>query len=92
MVDPHLMLMLMQLLGKEYTVWDKAATVEFVSPGRGEVHSTISISNEELSDIRAKAENGKAHLPEFELKVLAENGDLVALIKKTLYVKKKSGA
>ena len=88
MVDPHLMLMLMQLLGKRYTVWDKAASVDFVSPGRGEVHSTIRISQEELRDIREKAESGKAHFPEFELKVLAENGDLVALVKKTLYVKK----
>ena len=30
MVDPHLMLLLMQLLGKEYLVWDKAANIEFV--------------------------------------------------------------
>lgn len=25
MVDPHLMLMLMQLLGEDYVIWDKAA-------------------------------------------------------------------
>ena len=25
MIDPHIMLMLMQVLGKEYLVWDKAA-------------------------------------------------------------------
>lgn len=89
MVDPHLMLLLMQLLGEGYTVWDKSAEVEFVSPGKGEVHSTIRISDEQLSEIRAKAEIGEAYFPEFELQVLSEAGDLVATVRKTLYVRKK---
>ncbi len=89
MVDPHLMLMLIRLLGKEYIVWDKAAKIEFVAPGKGCVNATITISDEELNDIRAQAEDGKAHFPEFTLQVLDEKGKLVARVQKTLYVRKK---
>ena len=31
MIDPHLMLLLMRLLGKDYLVWDKMASIESVS-------------------------------------------------------------
>ena len=37
MIDPFYMLMLMQMLGPEYIVWDKSATIEFKKPGRGTV-------------------------------------------------------
>ena len=89
MVDPHLVLMLMQLLGDEYTVWDKAAEIDFVSPGRGKVTATMTISSEVLHTIRKNTENGKAFFPVFDLQILNEAGDLVAKIKKTLYVRKK---
>jgi len=39
MIDPHLMLLLMQLLGKEYLVWDKTATIEFVKVSKKKVTS-----------------------------------------------------
>ena len=34
MIDPHLMLLLMQLLGDEYLVWDKTADIEFVKASK----------------------------------------------------------
>jgi len=34
MVDPHLMLLLMKLLGKDYWVWDKSATIEFIKASK----------------------------------------------------------
>ena len=89
MVDPHLMLMLMQLLGEDYVVWDKAAEVEFVSPGKGTVSSTISIHEDDLEEIIRLTNSGDAHLPEFDIQVLNQNGDLVAKVRKTLYVRKK---
>ncbi len=89
MVDPHLMLMLMQLLGERYIVWDKAASIEFVSPGKGEVSSTIVISDEELKQIKTNTENGEAYFPEFQLRVLNKDGKVVAKVRKTLYVRKK---
>jgi acyl-coenzyme A thioesterase PaaI-like protein len=90
MIDPHLMLLLMQLLGKEYIIWDKGAEIDFVRPGRGTVSSTITISDAELEDIRNNTANGQKYLPEFNLKILDDDGAIVAKVKKILYVRRKA--
>ncbi|MEI7816558.1 MAG: DUF4442 domain-containing protein [Desulfuromonadales bacterium] len=89
MIDPHLMLLLMQLLGKDYTVWDKGAEIEFIHPGKGTVTSTITISDTELGEIRKNTADGQKHFPEFNLKIIAADGTIVAKVKKTLYVRRK---
>ncbi|MCD6347047.1 MAG: DUF4442 domain-containing protein, partial [Bacteroidales bacterium] len=47
MIDPHLMLLLMQLLGKEYLVWDKAANIEFIKASKRKLMSVIKVSNKD---------------------------------------------
>lgn len=89
MIDPHLMLLLMQLLGTEYTVWDKGAEIDFVRPGKGTVASTITISDAELADILSNTADGRKYLPEFHLKILDEEGNVVAKVKKVLYIRRK---
>jgi acyl-coenzyme A thioesterase PaaI-like protein len=90
MIDPHLMLLLMQLLGKEYIIWDKGAEIDFVRPGRGTVSSNITISDAELEDIKVKTAEGQKYLPEFNLKILDDDGAIVAKVKKILYVRRKT--
>ena len=90
MVDPHLMLLFQQLLGDEYVVWDKAASIDFVRPGRGTVYSTIRISDDELATIRRETAGGETYLPEYEISILNSDNDLVARVKKVLYVRRKS--
>lgn len=89
MIDPHLMLLLMQLLGSGYTVWDKAAEIEFVRPGTGTVTATIAISDADLDDIRENTADNRKYLPEFDLKILDEDGRIVAKVKKTIYERRK---
>jgi len=90
MVDPHLMLMLMQILGKTYNVWDKSAEIEFVKPGRGTVHSEMVISGKDLAAILQNTETGEKYYHRFEVVVTDEQKDIVAKIYKVLYIKKKS--
>ena len=52
MADPHLVLMLMHLLGDDYMVWDKAAEIDFLRPGSGRVSATFQISDAELQTIK----------------------------------------
>ena len=52
MVDPFFMLMLMENLGKNYVVWDKAATIRFKKPGRGRVHAQFELMESEIEKIR----------------------------------------
>jgi acyl-coenzyme A thioesterase PaaI-like protein len=46
MCDPWFMLILMRLLGDHYTVWDKAASIQFRRPGRGTVKARFQIPRE----------------------------------------------
>src|SRR5689334_16335515 len=48
-VDPIFMIMLIQLLGPDYVVWDKAAAIRFLKPGRTTLYATFKIDEEELT-------------------------------------------
>lgn len=87
MVDPHLMLLLMQRLGPRYVVWDKSAAIEFRKPGRGTVRSVIRVTEAEIDDIRRATVDGEPFYPQFELDVTDEEDEIVARVKKTLYVR-----
>lgn len=89
MAEPHPMLMLLQLLGKDYVVWDKSTSIEFVAPGRGTVRSVIKITDQELQAIRANTADGNSYLPEFNLQIVDEDDRIVARLNKTVYVRKK---
>ncbi|MBA6413329.1 YiiD C-terminal domain-containing protein [Parahaliea sp. F7430] len=90
MVDPHLVLLLMQLLGKDYLVWDKSADIDFIKPGKNKVSAVLKISKETLEEIKTKTAEGDKYFPEFLVNIHDENNELVARVNKTLYVKKKS--
>src|SRR5690348_6576989 len=57
MCDPFLMLMLIQILGKDYIVWDKAATIRFRKPGKGLVKATFEIPAQRVAEIKAAADS-----------------------------------
>ena len=89
MVDPHLMILLIQRLGHEYVVWDREATIRFRKPGVGAVHATICVTDEEIDVIRSAAANGEKHLPRWTLEILDEHDEVVATVVKTLYVRRR---
>ena len=97
MVDPHYMLMLMHILGRDYIVWDQAATIQFRRPGRGRVRSVAKITDEMLDRIRDKTKGGEAYRPEFEIDIdidididiVDDDEEIVATVTKVLYVRRK---
>jgi acyl-coenzyme A thioesterase PaaI-like protein len=89
MVDPHLMLMHMQILGKEYIVWDKAAKIDFIRPGKGKVSAHFHITEHNLETIFTGLETQSKVRPEYEVAVIDESGELVAKVTKILYVRRK---
>src|SRR5258708_14269626 len=50
-IDPIYMLMLMKILGPEYIVWDKAATIRFRRPGREQLQAVFRVSAGSLPEI-----------------------------------------
>jgi acyl-coenzyme A thioesterase PaaI-like protein len=89
MTDPFYALLLMHRLGAEYLVWDQAASIEFVAPGRGTVSATFVLREERVAVIRAQAASGEKVLPQFEVEIRDRTGELVARVRKTLYVRLK---
>ena len=89
MTDPFYALLLMHRLGERYLVWDQGASIEFVAPGRGTVSATFLLSEERVEAIRAQAAGGEKVLPEFEDEIRDRAGELVARVRKTLYVRLK---
>lgn len=90
MVDPHLMILLMQRLGPEYVVWDRSASIEFLKPGLGRVRSVIRVDDAEVQAIRDATADGDGHLPRWDLEILDEEGDVVARVSKTLYIRQRA--
>lgn len=89
MVDPFYMLMLINILGPGYTVWDKAASIRFKKPGKGVMKATFELTEEKIAEIRAAAETQPKVEPLFQVLVRDEEGNVVAEVDKLLYVKKK---
>lgn len=89
MVDPHLALLLSQILGREYVVWDKSASIEFRRPGLGTVRATLRVSDEALAIIREKTAGGEPHLHDFQVEIRDEKEIVVAEVHKVLYVRRK---
>ncbi len=89
MCDPWFMLILMRAMGPDYVVWDKAANIQFLMPGRGKVHATFEISEERIDQIRKLTEGDQKIEPTFEADVLDEENQVVAHVQKLLYIRKK---
>jgi acyl-coenzyme A thioesterase PaaI-like protein len=89
MTDPFYMLMLLRKLGGDYMVWDLAAHIHFLRPGRGTVFADFRLDGQRLAEIRAKAASGEKVTETFYVEVVDESGEKIAAIKKTLYIRKK---
>ncbi len=60
--DAFYMLMVMANLGREYIVWDKAASIRYRTPGKGTVRVEFRLTDAQLDDIREKLKT----LPKYE--------------------------
>jgi acyl-coenzyme A thioesterase PaaI-like protein len=89
MTDPHYVLMLTNILGRKYLVWDQSANIDFIKPAKGKVTAEFTISDELLSEIKKNTNHGQKYLPEFDVDIIDEQGVIVAKVHKTLYIRHK---
>ena len=90
MVDPFYMLILINLLGKEYVVWDLVSNIRFVTPGRGTVTAEFHVTDAQINDIKAQTVDGSKYTPVFTVEIVDRNGELVARAEKQLYIRRKT--
>jgi acyl-coenzyme A thioesterase PaaI-like protein len=92
MTDPFWMLLAMHRLGPDYYVWDKAGAIEFVAPGREHVYAQFHLDQITVDELRAAAASGEKVLRWFETEVTTAAGEVVARVRKQLYVRLKAKA
>lgn len=91
MTDPFHALMMFHNLGRDYVVWDKSGAIRYVKPGRGPVHARLRMPAEAIEAAREATADGGKHEPTFSVDVLDGSGTVVAVVEKTLHIR-RSGA
>ena len=91
MTDPFWMLLTLNAIGRDYYVWDQAGSIEFVKPGRGTVHAQFDLDDATLQELRDAAAGGQKVLRWFDNDIIDRDGEVVARVRKQLYVRRKPG-
>ena len=89
-IDPIYMLMLINILGPGYVVWDKAASIRFRKPGRSTLEARFHISEEETAAIRELAAREKSVDRVYLVEFKDRDGVVCASIEKTVYIRRTS--
>ncbi len=89
-VDPIYMIMLIKILGPKYIVWDKAAFIKFIKPGRGRLYATFRLDSAEIERIKAELEDQPKLERIYHVDIVDQNGTVHAIVDKTLYIRKKT--
>ena len=90
MTDPFFMIMMMQNLGRDYIVWDKAGTVRYLKPARGTVTARFRLDEADVARAREATANGDKYEPRFKVDIVDADGVVVADVEKTLHIRKKN--
>jgi uncharacterized protein DUF4442 len=86
-VDGVYMVMLIRILGPEYTVWDKAATIRFRKPGRNTLYARFAIDDEEIVEIQRLAAEAPSIDRVYKVDLVDKDGVVHATVEKTIYIR-----
>jgi acyl-coenzyme A thioesterase PaaI-like protein len=91
-VDPFYMLMLIQRLGRDYTVWDKAATIHFRRPGRGTLTASFRLDEGELETIRGLLRTEPRIDRSYRVTLEDAEGTVHVEVEKLIHIRRKDPA
>ena len=89
MTDPFYMMMLINNLGRDYIIWDKASQIQFIKPGKTRLSAEFRIDEQLLNTVVEMTKNGEKYIFDLPVSVNDTEGQIVAKVTKTLYVKRK---
>ena len=87
-VDPIYMLMLIHRLGPEFVVWDKAATIQFLKPGRETLQARFVVGDDELAAIRTALESQRSVDRNYVIDLVNSSGTVCASVEKIIYIRR----
>jgi acyl-coenzyme A thioesterase PaaI-like protein len=87
-IDPIYMLLLINILGPGYIVWDKAASIRFKKPGRATLEARFRVSEDEIAAIREIAAREKSVDRVYTIELKDRDGIVCASIEKTVHIRR----
>ncbi|SEB35102.1 Acyl-coenzyme A thioesterase PaaI, contains HGG motif [Tenacibaculum sp. MAR_2009_124] len=88
--DPIFMIQLINILGKEYVVWDKKATIKFRRPAFSSGFVDFVFTDHEIETIKERVKIEKEIDLVKEIKITDKSGSVVfAEVSKTIYIANK---
>jgi acyl-coenzyme A thioesterase PaaI-like protein len=89
-VDPLYMLMLIRLLGPDYVVWDKSASIRFLKPGRTTLYATCRVEDDELDEIRRLLQSEPKIDRTYRIALADDQGTVHAEVDKVIQIRKRA--
>ena len=89
MVDPFYMLMLMNILGDDYIVWDKFASIDFIAPGRGTVTAKFTLNETLIEKIKQETVSCDKYVAVLPVDIINDKNEIVATATKHIHVRLK---
>jgi acyl-coenzyme A thioesterase PaaI-like protein len=91
-LDPVFMIMLLHLLGREYVVWDKSATIRFRKPGRTTLRATFILDDAEIAAIKEATASGEPVDRTYRAVLVDGEGVVHVEVEKVIYIRRKTPA
>ena len=88
-VDPFYMFMLIKLLGPEYVVWDKTASIRFRRPGRERLFARFVITLEDLDEIRTALAATPKYEKSYTVELTSRSGEVHAICEKGIHISRR---
>jgi hypothetical protein len=88
-LDGIYMVQLINLLGKSYVVWDKAASIKFKRPGTSTLFAEFNISQKLLEKIKSDVEEQNEIDLILDVNLTESNGNICAAVEKIIYISSK---
>ncbi len=87
--DPIYMIQLIEILGKDYVVWDKSAAIRFLRPGNKTLFARFIIRDELVENIKKEVGEKKEMDLDLSVDFTDESGVVYAKVSKVLYIAEK---
>ena len=88
-VDPIYMVMLINLLGPDYVVWDKEAAIYFKKPGKTKLTARFFLDDDELNSIRHALETESSLVKTYYVDLIDGMGTVCATVDKVIHIRKR---
>jgi hypothetical protein len=88
--DPIYMIQLIQILGDDYVVWDKAVTAKYKRPGKSTIYGEFVFTEEEIEALKNQLKTEQQVDIIKTMQLVNTKAEVIAEFSKTLYIAQKT--